>query len=535
MASKVAKAPMKKVRRAPRTLPVSTILEHMDAQNKEGIALVTKAYKIAKKAHAGQARFSGEPYLNHCIATAKYLAKIGMAPDMVAAGLLHDTIEDTPLTLDDLRAEFNEDICSMVEGVTKLEHVRYRGLKRHAESLRKLIAATSQDVRVMIIKLADRLHNAQTLEHVAREDKRLRIAHETLEIYAPIADRLGMGLMKRELEDAVFPFAYPNEYEKVLKIFKELGGDDTRRLEKIHKSVRKKLAEYGIEKFRTEIRVKGKYSLFRKLERKSWDITRIRDIWALRIIVPKVADCYTIFGIVQSEWQPVPGRVKDYIATPKPNGYRSIHTTILVGDGNVIELQIRSEDMHREAQFGIASHFSYKDANGSPSRKQHSGMRWILQFIPDRLWFETRAEHEKPTRPRTYTGDQTPEWLKHLAHTKEDDSPDEFLRDIKADFFSHRIFIFTPRGDVIDLPIDSTPIDFAYAIHSGIGNHISGVKINGKMTSLDTPLNNGDIVEIVTSKTAQPTQKWLAMAKTTLAKRHIRSFLQQQTKVDTTP
>ncbi len=524
---------MSGTREQKKTLPkpqsVDEILTYIDTYKKEDRELIKRAYDVAAQAHEGQVRFSGEPYLNHCVETAKYLAKIGMAPEMIAAGLLHDTIEDTDLTADDIRRDFGDDVCAMIAGVTKLEHVRYRGVKRHAESLRKLVAATSQDVRVMIIKLADRLHNAKTLQHIPRDDKRLRIAHETLEIYAPIADRLGMGLMKRELEDAVFPVAYEKEYEKTLKIFKELGGDDTRRLDRIHKSVRKKLAEYGIEKFRTEIRVKGKYSLFRKLQRKNWDTAKIRDIWALRVIVPTVSDCYTVFGIVQSEWQPVPGRVKDYIASPKPNGYQSIHTTMLIGDGTLIEIQIRTEEMHREAQFGIASHLTYKeDGSASVSKKQGSGMKWILQFIPARLWFETRSEDEKPKAPRTYTGNEAPEWIKHMAHTKEteDESPDEFLQEMKADFFSHRIFVFTPDGDVIDLPIESSPIDFAYAIHSDIGNHMASAKVNGKMASLDTHLQNGDIVEIDTNKNAKPTRKWLDMVKTTLARRQIRSILQ---------
>jgi len=509
-------------------LPVETVLKHVSTDNPTDKELIQKAYDVAYKAHDGQTRFSGEPYLNHCIATAEYLARIGMAPNMIAAGLLHDTLEDTDVTEEVLRKEFNDDICQMVKGVTKLEHVRYRGLKRHAESLRKLIAATSQDVRVMIIKLADRLHNARTLEHVERKDKRLRIANETLEIYAPIADRLGMGLMKRELEDAVFPIAYPDEYKKVMKIFKELGGDDTKRLERIHNSVRKKISEYGIEKFRTEIRVKGKYSLFRKLQRKNWDASKIRDIWALRIIVPTVADCYTVFGIVQSEWRPVPGRVKDYIASQKPNGYRSIHTTILVGDGSVIELQIRTEEMHREAQFGVASHFAYKETGGSISKKHPSGLRWILQFIPARLSFETNEQKQDAQLPHTYTGDQTPSWLKHLSFDQEEGDSNEFLKDVKTDFFNHRVFIFTPQGDVIDLPLDSSPIDFAYAVHSDIGNKMTGAKVNGKMASLSTCLQNGDIVEIETSKNAHPNRKWIGLAKTTLAKRHIRTYLQKE-------
>ena len=506
------------------------ILKLMDLTKKEDIAFVTKAYVKARDAHRGQKRFSGEPYITHTIATAEYLAELGMGPTIVAAALLHDSLEDTEITAEELAEEFGEDVRDLVEGVTKLGHVRYHGMKRHTESLRKLFAATSQDVRVMIIKLADRLHNVRTLEHVPRDDKRERIAHETLEIYAPIADRLGMGLMKRQLEDAAFPHACPEEYTKVLKIFKESGGEDLKRLERIHNNVRKKLAEYGVKNFRTDKRVKGLYSLFRKLKRKEWDIMRIYDIWALRIIVDSIADCYTVLGVVHGEWRPLPGRMKDYIAFPKPNGYRSIHTTIHTGDGGIIELQIRTAEMHREAQFGIASHFSYKAIQANKKATESSAMSWIRQFIPARLWMEGQNKTPDGEKKKTYTNNATPEWIRHMAesHDEGEANPHTFLQDMKSDFFNHRVFVFTPGGDVIDLPIDSSPIDFAYAIHSDIGNHMSGAKVNGKMASLSTALKNGDIVEITTSEKSQPNQKWIGMAKTTLAKRHIRSYLQKQ-------
>lgn len=517
-----------KQQKAPAAL--QKILQLMDLSRSEDIAFVTKAYELARKAHRGQKRYSGEPYLNHAIATAEYLAKIGMGPTMIAAGLLHDTLEDSDITPEEIAKELNEDVYNLVAGVTKLGHVRYRGMKRHTESLRKLFAATSQDVRVMIIKLADRLHNAATLNHVPRDDKRERIAQETLEIYAPIADRLGMGLMKRELEDAVFPHAYPQEHQKVLKMFKDAGGEDAKRLDNLHKSFKKKLAEYGFKNFRTEIRVKGLYSLYKKLERKEWDITRIYDIWALRIIVPSVADCYTALGIIHGEWTPMPGRFKDYIAFEKPNGYKSIHTTVHTGESSIIEVQIRTDEMHYEAQFGVASHFSYKYNKGSAQRSEGGAMSWIRQFIPARLWMEGQGKLPTGEVRRTYTDDATPEWIKHMADPQEvsDTSPQAFLKDIKSDFFTHRVFVFTPRGDVIDLPLDSSPIDFAYAIHSDIGNHMSGAKVNGKMASLNTCLKNGDIVEIMRSNKSHPTQKWIDMAKTTLAKRHIRSYLQKE-------
>jgi len=507
-----------------RPAALERILQTMGTHEKQGVQLVTNAYELARKAHRGQKRYSGEPYFNHVIATAEYLARIGMGPTIVAAGLLHDTLEDSDITENQIREATSDDVCNLVIGVTKLGHVRYRGMQRHTESLRKLFAATSQDVRVMLIKLADRLHNARTLQHVPREDKRLRIAQETLEIYAPIADRLGMGVMKRELEDAVFPIVYPKEYARVKKLFKDVGGDDFKRLEHIHNNVRKKLAEYGLKNFSTSNRVKGLYSLFRKLERKDWDINAIYDIWAIRIVVPTIADCYTVLGIVHSEWHPVYGRLKDYIAAPKPNGYRSIHTTINTGDGGKIEIQIRTEEMHREAQLGIASHFSYK-AMSLHNSSSSGAINWIRQFIPARIWMEGQGKNEKGEA--TYAGNETPEWLRAMAEQSSDHStdPNAFLQEMKSDFFTHRIFVFTPRGDVIDLPIDSSPIDFAYAIHSEIGNKMSGAKVNGKLASLSTKLKNGDVVEITTSKTAKPSPKWLDYARTTLAKRHIRNFL----------
>lgn len=515
------------------TIPsaLQDILSAMELKSPKDKEFVTHAYELARKAHRGQKRYSGEPYLNHVVATAKYLARIGMGPTIVAAGLLHDVLEDTDIPPEQLVKEFSEDVKNLVEGVTKLGHVRYHGVKRHTESLRKLFAATSQDVRVMIIKLADRLHNASTLQYVPRDDKRKRIANETLEIYAPIADRLGMGMMKRDLEDAVFPFAYPEEYERTLKIFKDAGGNDLKRLERIQNHIRKKIAEYGVKKFHTTNRIKGLYSLYKKLERKKWDMTEIFDIWALRIIVENITDCYTVLGIVHGEWRPLPGRVKDYIASPKPNGYQSIHTTIHTGYGDIIELQIRTEAMHKEAQLGIASHFSYKE-RAAGKKGGGSAMNWIRQFLPARLVIEGNDTVPTGKKTRTYTNKETPSWIRAMVDIETSESVNQniFIKDMKSDFFSYRIFVFTPRGDVIDIPIDSSPIDFAYAIHSDVGDHISGAKVNSKLVSLNTCLKNGDIVEIMTSDKSHPTRKWIDISKTTFAKRRIRAYLQKELK-----
>ncbi len=513
-------------------VPLAEILQSMPYANEKEKALVKKAYAFAKEAHEGQKRYSGDPYFVHVAETGLALADMDMSAQVVAAGLLHDTVEDTDVTDEDIKREFGEEIAHMVDGVTKLGHVRYHGMQRHAESLRKLFAATSQDVRVMIIKLMDRLHNVKTLQYVP-EHKRQRIALETLEIYAPIADRLGMGIIKKELEDAAFPYAYPQEYEKTYKIFKDLGGEDTKRLEKIHKSIKKKIAEYGIKDFRTSVRVKGLYSLYKKLQRKNNDPSKIKDIFALRVILKDIPTCYTVLSIIHGEWTPLPGKLKDYIALPKMNGYRSIHTTIHTGDGGVLEVQIRTEEMHQEAQYGVASHLTYKETTvGGKHEKAGSGLAWITQFFPNIF---TGGKTDKNTcvvkkeeyQHKHYPKYSVPEWIRHLAEDTNCEDPEEFMSEIKSDFFAHRIFVFTPKGDVIDLPIGATPIDFAFAIHTDIGRHISGAKVNGKMESLDKELLNGDIVEIFTSKNAKPNRKWLDYVKTSMAKKQIKNCIQK--------
>jgi GTP diphosphokinase / guanosine-3',5'-bis(diphosphate) 3'-diphosphatase len=300
--------------------PLSEILEAMTGKSAADVALVTKAYEFSAKAHENQKRFSGDPYFVHPAEVGHLLATAGTDAETVAAGLLHDTIEDAGTKPKAIEEEFGAEVLRLVEGVTKLGTLRYRGMERHTESLRKLFAATAKDIRVLIIKLMDRLHNARTLEHVPRTEKRIRIAQETLEIYAPIADRLGMSLAKQELEDAAFPFAHPKEYEKTRELMKERKNENEHRLVKIEKDLKRELAEANLREFRTEARMKGVYSLFQKLERKEWDIGKIYDIRALRIIFPSVADCYTALGIIHAHWRPVPGKIKDYIAFPKPNG-----------------------------------------------------------------------------------------------------------------------------------------------------------------------------------------------------------------------
>ncbi|MBI5004955.1 MAG: bifunctional (p)ppGpp synthetase/guanosine-3',5'-bis(diphosphate) 3'-pyrophosphohydrolase [Candidatus Lloydbacteria bacterium] len=459
---------------------------------KRDVELLTKAYHFSKQAHDGQKRFSGEPYFNHAFATAYKLAELGMDTETIAAGLLHDTIEDGEATEEILKKEFGDEIAFLVEGVTKLGKLRYQGIERHTESLRKLFFAVAKDIRVLIIKLADRFHNVQTLEHV-RKEKQKRIALETLEIYAPFANRLGMGELKGTLEDAAFPFAYPEPYRDITEQLRDRKNIKQKHLEKVNRTLQKELAGHGIVDFKTDYRIKHTYSTYQKLLKKEKDIEKIYDIAALRIIVGSVEECYKTLGIIHSLWRPLPGRIKDYIAFPKPNGYQSIHTTIFTGDGDIVEIQIRTEVMHQEAEYGIAAHFAYKEERASPnSNALNKRLRWVKQLS---------------------------EWQKQVHESK------EFLENLRMDFFEHRVFVFTPQGDVIDLPENASPIDFAYAIHSDIGNHASGAKVNGKFTSLDTPLKNGDIVEIITKKSSMPNQKWLQYVKTTLARKQIRSAL----------
>jgi GTP pyrophosphokinase len=497
---------------------ITTLIKNLD---KEGAALVQQAFHFAEKAHEGQVRFSGDPYFSHVFETAKILAELGMGPRCVAAGLLHDVLEDAKVAPETIEKEFGKEVLFLVDGVTKLGHLRYHGTDRHIESLRKLFVAMSKDLRVLIIKLADRLHNMQTLAYV-RPEKQLRIAKETLEVYAPLAYRLGIRRMSRELEDLAFPFVHPEAFEKVKKMLHDKRAESGGRLEKFNRSVQKALAKAGITNAHTEYRVKGVYSLYRKLERKDWDIEKVYDLLALRIVVPTVQDCYRVLGVVHGTWRPLPGRIKDYIAFPKPNGYHGIHTTIFTGDGSILEIQIRTESMHQDAEFGIASHFAYKESVNA-SNIASGALEWVRWLLP--LFFRSGApETAIPARNMT----DVPGWVKELADVDRTGAPNEDLsRAVKADFFADRVFVFTPKGDVIDLPQSSNPIDFAYAVHSDLGDHTAGAKVNGKLVSIETGLKNGDIVEIITKETAHPSRKWLELVKTSVARKHISRALEK--------
>ena len=462
---------------------------------KEDQELINKAYKFAEKAHGGQKRMSGDPYFTHVYETAKTLAELGMDPQTIAAGFLHDVLEDTEITEKEIEKEFGKEILFLINGVTKLGTVRYRGYQRHVESLRKFFMAMTDDIRVVIIKLADRLHNLRTLDAV-REDKRLRIAMESINVYAPLANRLGIGKLKSEIEDAAFPYIHPVEFAEMEEIIKEKKDLYEKNLEEVKESIEKELAKNKIKISRITYRMKHKYSLWKKLMKRDMDIDKVYDVVAMRVIVKNIEDCYRVLGIIHSIWKPLPGRIKDYVAVPKPNGYRSIHTTIFTGSGGTAEIQIRTEEMQNDAVYGIAAHFFYKEAKRGQKFEYNDNFKWI-------------------------------EDLKNLNYNPED--PKTFLEHLKVDFFSDRIFIFTPKGDVIDLPEDSTPIDFAYSIHSDVGDHISGVRINGKMSPIFTKLKNRDIVDIIKKNDAHPSNKWLEHVKTVVAKKHIKSYLEKNT------
>jgi GTP diphosphokinase / guanosine-3',5'-bis(diphosphate) 3'-diphosphatase len=498
------------------------LIEVMDDPTPEDKLLVKKAFEFARTAHKDHTRNSGEPYFVHLYETAKSLAELDMDAATISAGLLHDSIEDVGITAETVEREFGKEVLFLVEGVTKLGELKFRGALRHIESLRRLFVATSKDIRVLMIKLMDRRHNMQTLDHVPPE-KRLRIATETLSIYAPLANRLGMGEIKRDLEDLSFKYVHPTEYEEMSAIMQENIRAREPHLIKVREALKAGLVQYHVQGFRVESRVKGLYSLYKKLQRKGGDADKIYDILAIRIILGSVEDCYRALGVVHTLWHPLPGKIKDYIAFPKPNGYRSIHTTVVTKEAGPVEVQLRTEKIHQEAQYGVASHLSYKEARNPGNRgEQKKNRLWYMQLIPS-LLRTSPAKKDITHNP--------PKWVDDLAHAHNVETHalnETFIRELQDDFFSHRIFVFTPKGDVVDLPIDSSPLDFAYSIHSEIGDHTSGAKVNGKLVALNTLLRNGDIVEIETKQNAHPNKKWVDYIKTTIARKHIQQYFAKQ-------
>jgi len=474
----------------PKKITINDIISKVQKYTKPvDIDLVWLAYEVANKAHAGQLRKSGEPYIIHPLAAAYILARMRIDATLVAATLLHDVPEDTEVTLEEIERDFGTDIASMVGGITKLGKLKYRGAERYIENLRKMFVAMAEDIRVMIIKFADRIHNLKTLDYLPKK-KAYRIALESLEIYAPIAHRLGMGEFKSLLEDLSFPYIYPKEYTKVKNLRDKILTDEQPLVKKIIAVLRREHNEADIKFLDLHGRKKQLYSFYKKLLKKDWETDKIYDIIALRIIVSDIADCYATLGIIHKLWPPLKGRVKDYIAQPKPNGYQSLHTTVFCIDGKIVEFQIRTQELHYEAEFGVAAHWHYDE----------QGIKLPAKNVA---------------------------WAKELAQLKKDTLSNlSDLEELKVDFFRNRIFAFTPNGDVIDLPEDATPVDFAYHIHSEIGNKCSGSKVNDQIASLDTPLQSGDVVEIIVDKNRKgPSADWLKSVKTHVAKTHIKNSL----------
>ena len=468
--------------------------------------LIKSAFEFAQAAHQGQKRASGEDYISHPLRVAQILSEMKLGPKTVAAGFLHDVADDTKKTLEDIEKEFGKEITFLVNGVSKLGKLRYpkeglqvepiemrikKPIDLRAENLRKMFFGMAEDLRVVLIKLADRLDNMETLGSVPPE-KQKRIALETLEIFAPLANRLGIGEIRGKLQDLAFKYLYPKEYNWLINNVKEKYEEREKYLETFKKVLIKIFQKERIKIIDIHYRPKHYWTLYQKLLKHEMNFDRIYDIVALRIIVEDVKTCYEVLGIIHKFWKPLPGRIKDYIAFPKPNSYRALHTTCLCLGGKITEIQIKTKEMHEEAEYGITAHWAMKE--GINLKSQGKKFSWVQQLR---------------------------DWQSKILESK------DFLEGLKIDFFKNRIFIFTPKGDVIDLPEGACAIDFAYAVHSDIGDHCQAAKVNGKMIPISQPLKNGDIVEILVDKNRKPSRDWLKFVKTSMARSRIKSFLKQ--------
>ncbi|MBI1326776.1 MAG: RelA/SpoT family protein [Alphaproteobacteria bacterium] len=459
---------------------------------------IQRAEDFAKKMHEGQTRSSGEPYYTHPMEVASILADLKLDQGSIVTAILHDTLEDTAATNDDLEKNFGKEVAILVNGVSKLTKIESQTVEgKQAENFRKLVLAMSEDIRVLLVKLADRLHNMRTLEHV-KPEKRRRIARETLEIYAPLAERIGVHRIKEELEDLAFSSLNPEARESITNRLDFLRSEGSNLVSEIIGQLTKVSKEAGIEAEITG-REKTRYSIWKKMQRKNISFEQLSDIMAFRIVVKDIAECYHMLGIIHSKYPTVPGRFKDFISTPKPNGYRSIHTTVIGPDNNRIEIQIRTSDMHEEADLGVAAHWAYKQDSLAATLKDAKKYRWLREL---------------------------------LDIIEQDQKPEDFLENTKLELFQDQVYVFTPKGDLIELPSGSTPVDFAYAIHSNVGDKTVASKINGRIAPLNTKLQNGDQVEVTTTKNGTPSPTWERFVVTGKAKSHIRRYVRAQQRIE---
>ncbi|CAK7054615.1 MAG: GTP pyrophosphokinase [Desulfovibrio sp.] len=473
---------------------IQEILDKVSAHNPDAdLELIQKAYVYAATAHVGQTRLSGEPYLSHPLAVADTLAEMGFDESTVAAGLLHDTVEDTKATLEELDENFGEDVADIVDGVTKISMIPFENKEEaQAENIRKMILAMSHDMRVLMVKLADRLHNMRTLDF-QKAHKQKGIAQETMDIYAPLANRLGLYIMKRNLEDLSFKYLRPDIFNQIDHWLDKHQVVEKQIIGKVVDLIKDLLASNGIEG-QVYGRIKHKYSIYKKMQSQSLSLDEMHDIMAFRVLVKDIRDCYAALGLVHSQWRPVHGRFKDYISMPKTNGYQSLHTTVIGPEGERIEIQIRTEDMHRQAEHGVAAHWLYKE-KGRVNSKDLEQFGWLREI------FERQSE--------------------------ETDSR-EFMHSLKLDLFKDEVYVYTPAGDVKELPEGATPLDFAFIIHTKVGQHCTGAKINGRLMPLGTELKNGDIVEILTDPSRKPNRDWLKIVKTARARSRIQRYLRTE-------
>jgi len=455
--------------------------------------LVSRAYRVSAEAHRGQKRLSGDDFLSHSVAVATILADQQMDSTTIAAALLHDVVEDSDVSLDQIRQDFGPEVAQLVDGLTKLSSLTFRSsAEEQAENYRKLLLSVAKDARVIIIKLADRLHNMRTLEHLDPEKQR-RIALETREIYAPLAHRFGMAGVKAELEDLSFKFLEPEDYRALSRQVRAKKAERERTIERLRAPLADELGRAGLEGFEITGRPKNLWSIYKKMKKRGKPFDEIYDLLAVRVLVNSIPECYHALGVIHHQWTPLQERIKDYIASPKSNGYQSLHTTVFGPQGQLYEIQIRTREMHRTAEYGIAAHWLYQERKGPDELDRH--LAWFRQLIE----------------------------LQQDAHT-----PEEFLEFLKIDLYQDEIFVFTPRGDVKRLPKGATPLDFAFAVHTEVGEHCHGAKINGRIAALHRPLANGDTVEVLTSPQSKPSRDWLAHVQTARARHKIRQWVKQE-------